>query len=279
MSDTQFKAERMQPPKVKEKLRTKTLGRAMLYFRELTSTNDIAKELALRGFREGTAIVAETQTTGKGRFKRQWKSPERGLWFSIILKPKVQPKHAPKLTLLASVAVAKTVNELYGLETEIKWPNDVLVNKKKVCGILTESQIKGETLDFAVLGIGVNADFDVEALPTPLRETATTLREELGKEIERETLLRELLGEIESYYEVFQKAEFDSILKDWRRLAGFLGRYVKIENEAEAIEGWAIDVDNDGALIVRLRDKTLRRVTSGDLVEAARGNYPDYIDE
>jgi len=279
MSKARLKEESMQPSKVRDNLRTKILGRAILYFRELTSTNDITKELAIRGFREGTVVVAETQTRGKGRIRREWMSPERGLWFSIILKPKVQPKHAPKLTLLASVAVTKTINQLYGLHAQVKWPNDVLINRKKVCGILTESQIKGGTLDFAVLGIGVNADFDVEVLSTPLRETATTLKEELGKEIERETLLRELLEEIESYYELFQKAEFDSILKDWRRLAGFLGSYVKIEDEAEAIEGRAIDVDDDGVLIIRLLDKTLRKVASGDLVEIARSDYPEYIDE
>jgi len=277
MSEAKSKTERIQPSKVKENLRTKILGRAILYFWELTSTNDVAKELAVKGVKEGTIVVAETQTMGKGRFEREWRSPQGGLWLSVILKPNVQPKHASRLTLLASVAVAKTLNRLYGLKTEIKWPNDVLIDHKKVCGILTEGQIKGKTLSFAILGIGINANFNIEALSPHLRETATTLREALGKEIERETLLCELLSEIESSYELFQRGTFEAVLNDWRRLASFLGSYVKIQRDKERIEGWAVDIDEDGALIVRLKDKTSLRVTSGDVIKIVSETEPKHV--
>jgi len=277
MSEALPKTERIQPSKVKENLRTRILGQPVLYFRILTSTNDIAKELAVRGINEGTVVVAETQTTGKGRFKREWTSPEAGLWFSIILKPNVPLKQAPKLTLLASVAVAKTINRLYGLRSEIKWPNDVLIDRKKVCGILTEGQIVGETLGFAILGIGINANFNIGAFPTRLKEAATTLREELGRKIERETLLCEVLAEIESYYELLRRGRFEVILDDWRRLAGFLGAYVEIDCDGRRIQGWAVDVDDDGALIVRLKDKTLLRVISGDVVKVVQKTYPKHV--
>ena len=277
MSEALPKTERIQPSKVKENLRTRILGQSVLYFRILTSSNEIAKELALRGVNEGTVVVAETQTTGKGRFKREWTSPEDGLWFSIILKPNVSLRQAPKLTLLASVAVAKTINHLYRLKTEIKWPNDVLINQKKVCGILTEGQIMGETLGFAILGIGINANFNIAAFPTHLKEAATTLREELGRKIERETLLCEVLAEIESYYELLGRGKFEAILDDWRRLAGLLGSYVEIGSDGRRIQGWAVDVDDDGALIVRLKDKTLLRVISGDVVKIVPKTYPKHV--
>ena len=272
-----FKTEKIHPSKVRENLRTRILGQAVLYFRGLTSTNDIAKELAVRGVSEGTVVVAEIQTAGKGRFKREWASLEDGLWFSIILKPNVPLRQAPKLTLLASVAVAKTINRLYGLKTEVKWPNDVLINQKKVCGILAESQTMGKVLRFGILGIGINANFSIAAFPAHLQEAATTLRMELGRKVERETLLCELLAGIESYYELLRRGRFEAILDDWRELAGFLGAYVEIDIDGKRIQGWAADVDDDGALIVRLKDKTLLRVVSGDVVKIVPKTYTGHV--
>ncbi len=172
------KTQSIQLSKVKDGLRTKILGHPFLYFRELASTNDMAKELAMRGTREGTVVVVETQTSGRGRLKRKWISPQGGLWLSIILRPRIQSKHAPKLTLMASVAVAKTLSKLFPLKVEIKWPNDILINHKKVCGILTEAKTKGEALNFVIVGIGINANFDVNTLPVYLRDSSTTLKEE-----------------------------------------------------------------------------------------------------
>jgi len=253
------------PSRVKEGLQTKIFGHPLLYFRELASTNDIAKELAMRGAKEGTVVVAETQTRGRGRLKRRWISPEGGLWLSIILRPKTEPKHALKLTLMSSVAVAKTISKLFQLGAEIKWPNDVLINHKKVCGILIEAKTKGEDLDFAVVGIGINANFRVNALPSSLRDFSTTLKEELKREIEREALLRALLEETEAYYNMFSEGKFETILKEWRSSASFIGSYVQIVSHQERIEGWAADIDADGALMVKLKDQTMRKVASGDL--------------
>jgi len=259
------KTERIKLSKVKEGLQTSVLGHPFLVFRELTSTNEIAKELALRGAREGMVVVAETQTEGKGRLKRKWISPVGGVWFSIILRPRVEPRHASKLTLMASVAVAKTINKLFPLKAEIKWPNDVLIKRKKVCGILTEANTKGETLEFVVIGIGINANFNLDELPLSLRGSSTTLREELKREIDRESLLCALLEETESYYNLFTNAKFDTVLTEWRTLAGFLGSYVEVGSHGEKIRGRAVDIDEDGALMVKLKDRTLRRVASGDV--------------
>jgi len=255
---------RIQPSKVKKNLRTKFLARTVLYFRKLPSTNETAKQLAAIGTKEGTVVIAEIQTHGRGRLKRKWISPNGGIWLSIILRPKTETKHAPKLTLMVSVAVAKTINKLFLLKTEIKWPNDVLINHKKVCGILTEATTKDKKLDFVVVGIGINADFNLSALPAHIRKSSTTLKEELKKEIDRETLLCKLLEEVELYYNLFTKGKFDKILKEWRTLASFLGSHVVVTDE-EKIEGWATDIDEDGALHVKLKDQTTRKMTSGDL--------------
>jgi len=268
----------MNPSKVKEHLQTKTLGRRGLYFRQLTSTNEIAKGLARRGLREGAIIVAETQTSGKGRLGREWTSPEGGLWLSVMLRPNVQSRHAAKLTLLASVAVAKTISKLYGLRAEVKWPNDVLLDQKKVCGILTEGEIQGHNIDFAVLGVGINANISLKALPEHLRHSATTLKYQLKKEISRETLLCELLKETEFYYDLFGKGEFEAILSDWRRLASFLGSIVEITGGEETVRGLATDIDENGALVIRLEDQTVQRVTSGDM-RIIRKEHPEFIDE
>jgi len=265
MCGTMYKTERISPSMVKGGLQAKIFGHPLHCFRELASTNGMAKELALTGAKEGTVVVAETQTRGRGRLKRKWISPEGGLWLSIILRPRTLPKHAPKLTLLASVAVAKAVRKLYGLKAEIKWPNDVLINCKKVCGILTEAKTKGEAVDFVIVGIGINADFTLEALPHRLRDCSTTLKEELEKGIERASLLRTVLEEVEFYYDMFAKGRFETLLREWRSLAGFLGSYVEVVSGKEKIEGWAINIDSGGALIVKLKDQTMRKVTSGDL--------------
>jgi len=274
MTEVMPEKERINSLQVRECLHTKILGRSILYLRTLTSTNHFAKLLAARNVKEGVVVVAETQSKGKGRLGRKWVSPEGGLWFSIILRPPMRPRDAVKLTLLGSVAVAKTISELYELKAEIKWPNDILINQRKLCGILTEAEIREEKLRFAVLGFGLNADFSLEALPKHLRELATTLNEQLGRKISREILLCSLLQNADKYYEMLSDGKFETILNDWRRLSGFLGSYVEIASCREKIEGWAVDLDNDGALIVKLKDQTTQRVISGEVARIVRVKRP-----
>lgn len=255
----------MQPKKVKARLRTRFMGRTIHYFRRVASTNDVAKEFAARGAKEGTVIVAETQTRGRGRLGREWVSPEGGIWLSVILRSTVNLKDASKLTLTASVAVARTLNKIYDVKAEIKWPNDVQIDGRKVCGILTEATARDKTADFFVVGIGVNANIDLSSLPKLLRDSTTSLKEELKRNIEREQFLSALLTEIERYYDAFSRRKFDSILKEWRSLCSHLGSQVKIASFDETFEGLAVDVDENGALLVKLKDGTTRRVVSGDI--------------
>jgi len=256
---------RINPSEIRKCLGSRILGQAGLYFRSLDSTNDVAKQLASIGMKEGTIVLSESQLRGKGRLGRKWFSPDGGLWFSIILRPRIEPKHALKLTLLGSVAMVKTLNKLYGIKAGIKWPNDVLVNRKKVCGILTESSIKGKNLNFGVLGFGVNANVGLEVFPRRLRDSAITLKAQFRKEVSREILLCKLLENVEVCYDLLKSGEFKAILDDWRKLSGFLGSSVRILDGQRTIEGTALDLDPHGALIVMLKGGDVQKVISGDV--------------
>lgn len=252
--------------RLQDGLHTKRLGRSILFSREVDSTNEWAKELATYGAPEGTVVVAETQTMGRGRLGREWISPTGGLWFSVILRPKLRPAETVKLNFVAVLAVAEVLREMFDLKAETKWPNDVLVNKRKICGILSEMNSTGETVNFVVVGVGVNVNFDVEKFfRDQLRKVATSLENELGRKVQLEELFRTLLKHLESLYELFTKEGFDSILEEWKDYAGFLGRQVEVATSTEKLGGLALDVDDEGALVLRLEDGTVKRVFVGDV--------------
>jgi len=258
---TNIKVERLQ-----EGLKTKLLGKYIFFSYEVGSTNDWAKELAELGAPEGTIAIAETQTAGRGRLGRKWISPKGGLWFSLILKPKIKPMETVKLVFLAGLAVAETIRELYGLRAETKWPNDVLVDGLKVCGILSEMKTVGENVEYAVIGVGINANFNVdEEFPEELKEKATSLEKALGRKIALEELFKALLEKMESLYQQFLKEGFTPILEKWKSYASFLDCEVEVHGDGERLEGTALNIDNEGALILRLKDGSVRRVFVGDL--------------
>jgi len=243
----------------------KVIGHKISRFAEVTSTNDVAKELAAQGAEEGTVVVAEVQTCGRGRLGKEWLSPKGGIWFSMILRPKVKAKDTFKITFLTAVAVAKAIRKMFRLNAEIEWPNDVLVNGKKVCGILTETSIRGEKVDSVVVGVGINANIDINFFPKNLKKAVTTLSTELNREIDRKKFLRKLLEELEAYYKRFKEDKFDSVLEEWKRLNRLFGANVEVVSLDEKITGKAVSVDKNGALIVRLADGSTRKVFSGDV--------------
>lgn len=255
--------------KFQESLHTKRFGRRVFFGRKVKSTSDWAKKLAKMGAQEGTVTVAETQTLGRGRLGRDWFSPRGGLWFSIILRPKQKASEASKLVFVASLAVAEVLHEKYGLRTETKWPNDVLVDGKKICGILAEMNTKGERVDCVIVGIGVNANFHAnDVLPELVKTHATSIEKEFGKKIRLEILLKELLEKIETIYDRYLEDGFAPLIEHWKTYAGFLGRAVVIADQEERLKGLALDVDVDGALILKLKDGTRRQILVGDLVLA-----------
>ena len=247
---------------IRAELRTNVIGKDIKYFTETESTNIIAREIADSGD-EGTVVVAESQTGGRGRMGKKWISPEGGIWLSIILKPRIQPLYASRITLMAGVSVAKTIAGL-GLPARIKWPNDVLINGKKVCGILTEIGAEVDMVDYIVVGIGIDANVDTESFPEEFRETSTSLKKELGKDVNRAEFVQGLLLEFEVLYLKFQKEGFSSILHEWRNLSATIGEWVKITTQTRTIYGEAIGVDNEGALILETGEGQLEKIVAGN---------------
>jgi BirA family biotin operon repressor/biotin-[acetyl-CoA-carboxylase] ligase len=251
---------------LQEGLQTKLFGKEILFSREVGSTSDWAKELALLDAKEGTVAVAETQKAGHGRLGRKWVSPKGGLWFSLILKPSLKPAEAVKLVFVAGLAVAEALRELYCLHVETKWPNDVLVNGKKICGVIAEMNTTGEKVNFVVIGVGINANFDVNrALPEELLESTTSLENALGRSVQLNALFKAVLEKLEYLDELFVKQGFNPVLTMWKKYAGFLGHEVEVSNGSEKWVGLALDVDDSGRLNVKLDNGTVKRVLVGEV--------------
>jgi BirA family biotin operon repressor/biotin-[acetyl-CoA-carboxylase] ligase len=229
------------------------------YFREIGSTMDTARELAKEGAEEGTIVIAEIQTRGRGRLSREWLSPEGGIYFTIILRPRISPAYAPRINLMAAVAVAATIRKLFGLKAELKWPNDILVAGKKVCGILAEMDAEMDVVNFVNVGIGINAN-----TPVPkFNKTATSLRDELGREVSRKEFVRALLAEMDKRQARLMKSE---LLQEWTNLSGTLNKRVSITSLGEEVTGQAVDIDVTGALLLKSKDGSLKTVRVGDCV-------------
>ena len=267
-SDKEFKLKEdltlLLPHKLKDKLNTRYIGKEIHYFREVDSTNEVAKKLAREGAPEGTIIIAESQSRGKGRRGKKWISPLGGAWLSIILRPNTLPINAPQLTFIAGVAAAQTIKDEYGLDAGIKWPNDVLIDNKKVCGVLTEISTEINTIDYIVTGIGIDANIDVNLLPPELRDTTTSIKSELDHDISRMILVQKFLGNFEAMYDEFNKGNFQEILRKWRQLSKTIGRQVEIRKGTEFIRGEAVGVNSKGALILELEDGALQKIISGE---------------
>jgi BirA family biotin operon repressor/biotin-[acetyl-CoA-carboxylase] ligase len=233
---------------------TKYIGNEIEYHDFVESTNDIAVERAREGVEEGYVVLADEQTGGRGRRERVWESPSGGIWTSIVLRPDFAPRDASLVTLAASVAVARGVEET-GVEPTIKWPNDVLIDGKKLCGILVEMEADAERISHAVVGIGLNAN----AKPRVPDASPTSLSEHVGK-VDRAVLTANLLAELEEAYE-----SGDGILDEWRERSSTLGREVRVETPNETVEGVAERIDDTGALVVSTGEGE-RVVTAGDCV-------------
>ncbi len=231
------------------------LRQKVYYLKEVSSTMDVAKKLAKRG--EEAIVIAETQTSGRGRLGRRWHSQKGGIYFTIILRPRIGPAHAQIINLMAAVSVARAIRSLFNLEAKLKWPNDVLIRGKKVCGILAEMEAEMDVIKFVNLGIGINANN-----PISLYEVgATSIKEELWRDISRKELLMCVLNEIEKRRSLLG----EEIISEWKALSSTINKKVRIIMQDEVVEGEAIDIDTDGALILRT-DKGIRRIIAGDCI-------------
>lgn len=253
------------PHEVLPDLATRQLGRPYHAFRRVASTNDVALELARSGAPEGTLVTAETQTRGRGRLGRNWAgTPGKSLALSLVLRPRIPSDEFPLLTLSAAVAVAETL-AARGLDPRIKWPNDVLVDGRKVCGILTEMQAEPDRLSFVVLGIGVNLNQALSDFPEGLRSRAASLLTLTGKPERRAAFLQDLLLNLEEAYERVRRREGSRVLAAWRRWADLSGRQVRVTQVGRSFFAQALHVDEKGALWVRNDAGMVERLTAGDV--------------
>ncbi len=245
-------------------LPTRSIGRRVVYQTSVTSTMDVATAEARRGAPEGTIVVADHQTQGRGRFQRAWVSPPgASVYLSIVLRP--APERLLALGIVASLAVARAVERETGLRPSIKWPNDVEIGGRKLAGILVDSVMKDAGVEFAIVGIGLNVTLDPSRHPE-IAATATSLARELGRPADRLAVLRALLVELDALYD--QTNAGQSLVAEWRARLSTLGRRVRVTwpgDPSSAEEGVAEDVDADGALLLRRDDATLARLIAGEV--------------
>ena len=250
----------LSPASITNNLETRFIGQRVIYYPSLASTMEVAKQEAQKGAAEGTVIIADEQTTGKGRIKRVWLSPKGSIALSVILYPGVA--YLPFLTMLASLAVTHSIEAVTGLKSQVKWPNDVLINGKKVCGVLIESNVRGDIVDYAIIGIGVNVNLRLYDFPQ-IQPTATSLSDELGRDVSRLDVIRCLLVEIERLYLALLAG--GSIYQEWRDSLVTLGRRVRVKLGDTIHEGIAESIAEDGSLLLRHSDGSLSRIVAGDV--------------
>lgn len=255
--------DRLLPELITHDLPTRLLGQSVVSYEDIPSTNDEAKRLAAQGADEGTVVVSEAQSVGKGRLERSFFCPAGGLWFSVILRPDFLPQEAPKCTLMAAVAVAMAMRDL-GLEAGIKWPNDIYCQGRKLTGILTEMSAEMDRINYLVVGIGINANIPLASFPEDIRDKAGSMSGILGHDIDRVAFLQKILTYMEQLYVDVLKNGFAQVFEQWRKYSITLGQLIDVVGVQEQFAGQAEDIDADGALLVRT-DGGLRRVLAGDV--------------
>ncbi|RLC31866.1 MAG: biotin--[acetyl-CoA-carboxylase] ligase [Deltaproteobacteria bacterium] len=260
-------SELLLPNEIREGLRTRVLGKRQIhYLREVDSTNLKAKLLAEKGASEGTVVVAEEQSAGRGRRGRRWfSSPGNGIYMSLILRPSISPIGAPRITLMTAVAVAEALLAEVDLDVRIKWPNDLLVRGRKLVGILTEINTEMDAVNYIVVGIGMNVNTPAEDFPEEIREIATSIFRETGKRFSRIRLVKACLEQFETYYEMFKENRFPAIIRRWKELARIVGQRITVDVLGKEYAGQVVEIDADGVLILRDDRGGIHRIISGDV--------------
>lgn len=252
--------ENLHPLVVNKCLKTKFIGRPIIHFEQVAST--INQAMLKTEKQQGLVVVAEKQNKGRGRFQRMWHSPRGGIWTSILLKPQSPPAQAARLNVVASLAIAEAIEEKTKIETLIKWPNDVIVRQKKVAGILTEMAAELDRINFAILSFGINVNNNISK---ELLKTAISLKQTTGKKVDRIDLFCRILNRFELYYLQWQKGSFENILNKWRTRCLTLGKQVKVSGLNRTLSGKAVDVDEDGRLILKTADGKRHNLSAGEV--------------
>ena len=248
-------------------LHTNFIGRNIIYLDSVTSTNTFAKKETEKPFEEGTVIIADEQTAGRGRLGRQWVSTKgKGIWMSIMLKPDILPADAPKLTIAAAYAVSKAIWSCCQLDARIKWPNDIVADGKKLCGILTEMSAEADEIKSVIVGIGINANLEYEDFGPEVSSIATSIRLEKGTVVSRKALVASVLNEFEEVYEAFARGgSIKPLLEEYKSKSAVLGKEIRVISKKEEIIALAIDISEEGHLVIKLGDGTIKEIMSGEV--------------
>ncbi len=246
-------------------LRTEIIGKRIYHLEKTTSTQDVAKDYAIKGEQEGTVIIAETQTQGRGRRGRRWESPQGvGIYMSMILRPGLEAQRLPFISIMAGVAVAEAIRDRFNIDAKIKWPNDIYVENKKIGGILAESFIEPDIIRYVILGIGINLETPQDAFSKEIRALASSLREISGKSISKWELLKVLLESLDRYYLYLLGKEDQKIIGRWRQLNNTLGRNITVLDDPP-YEAFAWDLASDGSLLIKTKEGEIQRLISADI--------------
>lgn len=249
---------------IKSKLQTEYIGKDIFYKETTVSTNDDGKQAAEKDTPEGGVFIAEAQTKGRGRMLREWVTNEgRGVALSIILRPDIAPAEAPTITPVLALSVIKSIKQLYGIEANIKWPNDIFLEGKKLGGILTEMNTGMEKVRYIIIGLGLN--INESSMGNELEKIATSLKMYSGKDFEREQLIGEILNNFERDYEAFKEYGLKYFSDQLRTMSNVIGKQIIVISGLEMIEGEALDIDETGNLILRLEDGKIKRIIYGDV--------------
>jgi BirA family transcriptional regulator, biotin operon repressor / biotin---[acetyl-CoA-carboxylase] ligase len=247
-------------------LETEEIGRSVYFFESVTSTQKVAKEYAMNGAKHGTLIVADEQTEGRGRMVRKWYSPKgTGIWASFILRPDIQIQHAPQLTLLSAVAVVQAIKKVTHITPEIKWPNDILISGRKVCGILTELQAEEDRIQSVILGIGINVNQDKNDFSAEIIKKATSLKIELGKTVNRSSLIQSLCYYIEQLLHLYISEGFTPIKSLWETYAVSIGKRISARTVKGTFDGVALGINNEGVLLLKQDNGDIVEIISADI--------------
>lgn len=255
-------------------LDTSIIAREMIYFDTISSTNTKAKEMADKGAEDGTVIISEEQKGGRGRLGREWTSPKHmGIWMSIILRPKVNPNEISKVTQVAAASVVEAGKEM-GFDFYVKWPNDIIMNDKKICGILTEMSGELNHINYVVLGIGVNVNQDTDDFPDDLREKASSIKIELGKRVSRQELCAKILNHFETLYDGFTRDKQGiKAIAICREKSILIGKDVSVIRGNDTFDAKVLDLNSAGELVVRKQDGVEERLFSGEVSVRGKKGY------
>lgn len=269
-SDRGYKLENtpdiIEPFEVERGLNSKYIGHNIHFYQEVESTNNTAKKFVEDDAPEGTVVIAEHQTAGRSRKNEDWASPEGGIYMTMILRPEVTLLEASKLTIVTGVAIAKTLHDEFNINVGIKWPNDLLIGNKKICGILTEAVTQKNKLEAVLVGVGIDVNVDDEDIPNKIKNIATSVKKETNIVFNRAAIMREFFRIFEELYEKFKEGDFKEIVSEWRRFSSTTGNRVKVYKGGKALIADAVGITNNGALIIEKDDGKLEKITSGECI-------------